>query len=181
MVSHSLRLGETIKSNFTRGDASPGYFSLTLNNSIRMEATSTRRAGLERFSFPKGNTPFFTLDLSNDLPHSFRGGNMTIDTKAGRITIGGYWGSRYATRSTSVHPRRLTMRLAVLGPGRSNTKRSPVTTSTMAHRNWINSASGPWTRLYLSSYCFRLVNQTLATQERPCHTRTWQNTTRNPR
>ncbi|KAI0277382.1 hypothetical protein BGY98DRAFT_623065 [Russula aff. rugulosa BPL654] len=29
-------------------DASPGYFSLTLNNSIRMEATSTRRAGLER-------------------------------------------------------------------------------------------------------------------------------------
>ena len=42
------------------------------------------------------------------------------------------------------------MRPAALGRGRSNTKRSLVTTSTMAHRNWINSASGPWTRLYLS-------------------------------
>jgi putative alpha-1,2-mannosidase len=78
----------------THGDASPGYFSLTLNNSIRMEATSTRRAGLERFTFPQGNTPFFTLDLANDLPGSFKGGNLTIDPNAGRITIGGFWGSR---------------------------------------------------------------------------------------
>ncbi|KAI0298528.1 glycoside hydrolase family 92 protein [Russula brevipes] len=70
-------------------DASPGYFSLTLNDSIRMEATSTRRAGLERFTFPKGNTPFFTLDLANDSPASFKGGNMTIDRGAGRIKIGG--------------------------------------------------------------------------------------------
>ena len=91
----------TIESDLTHEDASPGYFSLTLNNSIRMEATSTRRAGLERFTFPKGSTPFFTLDLSNDLPHSFKGGKMTIDPKAGRITIGGFWGSRYATRNTS--------------------------------------------------------------------------------
>jgi hypothetical protein len=98
MVSHSLCRGATMESDLTHGDASPGYFSLTLDNSIRMEATSTRRAGLERFTFPKGNTPFFTLDLSNDLPHSFRGGNMTIDPKAGRITIGGIWGSRFATR-----------------------------------------------------------------------------------
>jgi hypothetical protein len=105
MVSDSLCLGVTIESDLTRGDASPGYFSLTLNNSIRMEATSTRRAGLERFTFPNGNTPFFTLDLSNDLPHSFKGGNMTIDPKAERITIGGFWGSRYVTRNTSfAHP-----------------------------------------------------------------------------
>jgi hypothetical protein len=105
MVSYSLCLSATIESDFTRGDASPGYFSLTLNNSIRMEATSTRRAGLERFTFPKDNTPFFTLDLSNDLPHSFKGGNLTIDPKAGRITIGGFWGSRCATKNTSfAHP-----------------------------------------------------------------------------
>ena len=63
-----------------------------------MEATSTRRAGLERFTFPEGNTPFFTLDLANDLPSSFKGGNMTIDPGAGRITIGGFWGSRHATK-----------------------------------------------------------------------------------
>jgi len=64
-----------------------------------MEATSTRRAGLERFTFPEGTrTPFFTLDLANDLPRSFKGGNMTIDPTAGRITIGGFWGSRYVTK-----------------------------------------------------------------------------------
>jgi glycosyl hydrolase family 92 len=95
-----LRLG--IESDITHGDASPGYFSLTLNNSIRMEATSTRRAGLERFTFPGGTrTPFFTLDLANDLPRSFKGGNMTIDPETGRITIGGSWGSRYVTKSST--------------------------------------------------------------------------------
>jgi len=30
-------------------------------------------------------------------------------------------------------------------------------TSTAAHRNWINLAYGPGTRLYMSSHCFRLV------------------------
>lgn len=75
-------------------DASPGYFSLTLDNNIKMEATSTRRAGLERFTFPKKSTPFFALDLSNDLPGSFAGGSMNIDAENGRITMGGLWGSR---------------------------------------------------------------------------------------
>ena len=51
-------------------DASPGYFTSTLNNDIKMEATSTRRAGLERFTFPRGSKPYFVLDLSNDLPAS---------------------------------------------------------------------------------------------------------------
>ncbi|KAI0305662.1 glycoside hydrolase family 92 protein [Multifurca ochricompacta] len=85
---------ERLRKNNT-DDASPGYFSLTLNNSIQMEATSTRRAGLERFTFPKGNTPFFTLDLANDLPASFKGGSLVIDPDAGRITIGGFWGSSF--------------------------------------------------------------------------------------
>ena len=51
-------------------DASPGYFTSTLDNDIKMEATSTRRAGVERFTFPKGSKPYFVLDLSNDLPAS---------------------------------------------------------------------------------------------------------------
>lgn len=76
-------------------DASPGYFSLTLNNSIQMEATATRRAGLERFTFPTGSTPYFVLDLASDLPASFAGGNLTIDPELGRVMIGGHWGSRY--------------------------------------------------------------------------------------
>ncbi|KAF8502129.1 glycoside hydrolase family 92 protein [Russula emetica] len=90
---------ERLRMNDT-DDASPGYFSLTLNNSIRMEATSTRRAGLEQFTFPEGTrTPFFTVDLANDLPRSFKGGNMTIDPMAGRITIGGFWGSSFGPGS----------------------------------------------------------------------------------
>lgn len=62
-----------------------------------MEATSTRRAGLERFTFPRGSKPYFALDLANDLPASWAGGHMDIDPKNGRITIGGFWGSRWVT------------------------------------------------------------------------------------
>ncbi|KAI0063500.1 glycoside hydrolase family 92 protein [Artomyces pyxidatus] len=76
-------------------EASPGYFALTLDNNLKMEATSTRRAGLERFTFPKGSKPYFTLDLANDLPASFNGGSMNIDPEMGRITIGGQWGSSF--------------------------------------------------------------------------------------
>lgn len=72
-------------------DAAPGYFTSTLNNDIKMEATSTRRAGLERFTFPKGSKPYFVLDLSNDLPASFAGGVMDIDPVKGRVTLGGNW------------------------------------------------------------------------------------------
>ncbi|KAF8813953.1 glycoside hydrolase family 92 protein [Phlegmacium glaucopus] len=76
-------------------DASPGYFSLTLDNNIKMEATATRRAGLERFTFPSGSKPYFVLDLANDLPASFAGGELNIDPAKGRITIGGRWGSSF--------------------------------------------------------------------------------------
>ncbi|KAF7969869.1 hypothetical protein HWV62_25649 [Athelia sp. TMB] len=76
-------------------DAYPGYFSLTLDNEIKMEATSTRRAGLERFTFPSGSKPYFVVDLANDLPASFAGGTLNIDPDQGRITIGGQWGSSF--------------------------------------------------------------------------------------
>jgi hypothetical protein len=69
-----------------------------------MEATSTRRAGLERFTFPQDNISFFTLDLSNDLSDSFRAGNITINSDAGRITVGGFWGPRHASKYTSANP-----------------------------------------------------------------------------
>ncbi|KAF9264108.1 glycoside hydrolase family 92 protein [Marasmius fiardii PR-910] len=76
-------------------DASPGYFSQTLNNDIKMEATSTRRAGLERFTFPPNSKPYFVIDLANDLPVSFAGGTLNIDPTKGRITIGGSYGSSF--------------------------------------------------------------------------------------
>ena len=75
-------------------DAYPGYFSLTLDNEIKMEATSTRRAGLERFTFPSGSKPYFVIDLANDLLGSFAGGEMRIDPDQGRIRIGGRWSPR---------------------------------------------------------------------------------------
>ncbi|KAJ7745436.1 glycoside hydrolase family 92 protein [Mycena maculata] len=83
--------------------ASPGYFAQTLDNDIMIEATATRRAGLERFTFPEGSKPYFVLDLANDLPESFAGGNMTIDPDLGRITIGGFWGSSFGPGNFHYH------------------------------------------------------------------------------
>lgn len=65
-----------------------------MDNEIKIEATATRRAGLERFTFPKGSKPYFVLDLANDLPGSFAGGTMNIDPQLGRITLGGLWAPR---------------------------------------------------------------------------------------
>lgn len=81
--------------------ASPGYFTLTLNNSIKMEATSTRRAGLIRYTFPGstlegGLLPHIVQDWTNDAPGTFRGGNIDFDTEQGRIKINGSWGSSFA-------------------------------------------------------------------------------------
>jgi len=71
-------------------DATPGYSAQTLDNEIRMEATATRRAGLERFTFPEGSgKPYFVLNLANNLPGSWGGGRMDIGPVAGRITLGG--------------------------------------------------------------------------------------------
>ncbi|KAH9942413.1 glycoside hydrolase family 92 protein [Epithele typhae] len=85
---------ERFRKNHT-DDGSPGYFTQTLDNNIKMEATSTRRAGLERFTFPGKEKPYFVLDLANDLPASYMGGHMEIDPEAGRITLGGRWGSSF--------------------------------------------------------------------------------------
>lgn len=71
-------------------------FRLTLENGVKMEATSTRRAGLERFTFPKKSKRYFMpLDLTNDLPGPFAGSAMNIDPQKGRITLGRLGGSRY--------------------------------------------------------------------------------------
>lgn len=94
-LTHSISIA-LVRNN--RKDASPGYFTQTLDNDIKIEATSTRRAGLERFTFPKGSKSFLVLDLSNDLPMSFGGGTMDIDPTSGRVTIGGLWQPRFAMK-----------------------------------------------------------------------------------
>lgn len=83
-----------------RDFASPGRFSLTLNNSIEMEATATRRAGLVRYTFPAdtlagGLQPHIVQDWTNDLPGTFQGGTVDFDRAEGRIQINGSWRSSF--------------------------------------------------------------------------------------
>lgn len=69
--------------------ASPGYFSTTFVNGIQLEATSTRRAGLVRFTFPASTTEQrVVVDLTNDLQRSFQGGSINI-TPNGRVQLEG--------------------------------------------------------------------------------------------
>ncbi|KAF9016825.1 hypothetical protein BDZ89DRAFT_930413, partial [Hymenopellis radicata] len=75
--------------------ASPGYFSLTLDNDLQMEATATRRAGLERFTFPAGSKPYFVIDMAGDNAGTFAGGFMDIEPENGRIKIGGHFGPSF--------------------------------------------------------------------------------------
>lgn len=79
----------------------PGYFSSQLDNGIKIELTSTRRATLERYSFPvdrlkeQRSSPHLVLDWTNDSPGTFRGGEMTADWKRGRIVMNGTWESSF--------------------------------------------------------------------------------------
>lgn len=85
-----------------KDEASPGYFSLTLNNSIKLEATATRRAGLLRYTFPSsvlkdGKLPHVVQDWTNDLPGTFRGGDIKFDAEKGQIRLNGSWASSFGS------------------------------------------------------------------------------------
>ncbi len=43
--------------------ASPGYYSVTLNNGINAAFTATERCGLHQYTFPKGTTPVIRFNL----------------------------------------------------------------------------------------------------------------------
>ncbi|KAF9527225.1 glycosyl hydrolase family 92-domain-containing protein [Crepidotus variabilis] len=74
---------------------SPGYFTTTFVNNIQIEATSTRRAGLIRFTYPSSSTNnVVVVDLSNDLQRSFHGGSLDI-TPQGRVKLGGTYMQSY--------------------------------------------------------------------------------------
>ena len=139
-------------------DASPGYFAQTMDNEIKMEATSTRRAGLERFTFPSGSKPYFVLDLSNDLPASFAGGTMDIDPQAGRITIGGSWGPRFvqfnyllkACDGYAADAILLELIVSARLPSIIKHSHAMIFLATgMERRSWTSSACGLVTRVFL--------------------------------
>ncbi len=79
--------------------ASPGYFTTTFTNGIKLEATSTRRAGLIRFTYPSSTSqPSVVIDLANDLQRSFQGaGSLNINSSQARITMSGTYLQSYGT------------------------------------------------------------------------------------
>ncbi|KAF9562100.1 hypothetical protein CPC08DRAFT_688216 [Agrocybe pediades] len=78
--------------------ATPGYFSSTFVNGIKLEATSTRRAGLIKFTFPPSSngTNHVVVDLTNDLQRSFHGGSVSI-TPSGQVKLQGTFLQSYGT------------------------------------------------------------------------------------
>jgi putative alpha-1,2-mannosidase len=68
--------------------ATPGYFTTKFVNGIQIETTSTRRAGLIRFTFPDPGTNHVVVDLAHDLGRSFSGGSISIDSE-GRVELSG--------------------------------------------------------------------------------------------
>ncbi|KAH8109465.1 glycosyl hydrolase family 92-domain-containing protein [Phellopilus nigrolimitatus] len=78
--------------------ATPGYFTTTFINDIKLETTSTRRAGLIRFTYPSDlNETSVVVDLTNDLQRSFEGGTLEIDSSSGRVTLSGTFLQSYGT------------------------------------------------------------------------------------
>ncbi|KAI0339451.1 hypothetical protein BDW22DRAFT_1336332 [Trametopsis cervina] len=77
--------------------ASPGYFTSAFTNGIKLEATSTRRAGLIRFTYPSSVEPSVVVDIANDLQRSFQGGSVNIDRSQARVTLSGTYLQSYGT------------------------------------------------------------------------------------
>lgn len=70
--------------------ASPGYFTTTFVNGIKLETTSTRRAGLIRFTYPKtSSSNHVVVDLTHDLGRSFEGGNISLNRSSGQVQLTG--------------------------------------------------------------------------------------------
>ena len=82
--------------NYLNGtvDANPGYFALTLQNSIRAEMTVSNHTALYHFTFPENNSddtsisPLIILDLT-DLQDSRQNATVKVDPQTGRITGNG--------------------------------------------------------------------------------------------
>lgn len=78
--------------------ASPGYFTTTFTNGIKLETTSTRRAGLIRFTYPSSAEASVVIDLANDLQRSFQGaGSLDINSTLARVTATGTYLQSYGT------------------------------------------------------------------------------------
>jgi len=67
--------------------ASPGFFGVTLSNSIAAEMTTTQHTSLFSFTFPAGSTsPLILLDLSDLSDSRQDNGTIDVDAATGRMT-----------------------------------------------------------------------------------------------
>lgn len=91
-------------------DASPGYFTITLADGIRGEATVTAHTALYRFTFPYNasslesvKSPVVTLDL-NDLANTrFGNAAISVDPQTGRISGNGTFLPSFGTGKYELH------------------------------------------------------------------------------
>ncbi|KAH0578989.1 hypothetical protein H2248_003166 [Termitomyces sp. 'cryptogamus'] len=86
--------------------AHPGFFTTTFVNGIKIETTSTRRAGLIRFSYPfvladPMSPNHVVVDLTHDLQRSFEGGSISV-SPSGRVELGGTFLQSYGTDNYTV-------------------------------------------------------------------------------
>jgi predicted alpha-1,2-mannosidase len=49
----------------TNESASPGYYSVLLDNGIKTELTVSKRSGMHKYTYPQGSVPYVILDLSH--------------------------------------------------------------------------------------------------------------------
>ncbi|HWD93449.1 MAG TPA: GH92 family glycosyl hydrolase [Verrucomicrobiae bacterium] len=77
----------TVNFSHTNESASPGYYSVLLNNGVRVELTATMRTGMGKFTFPNTNAATLLIDAG-----SSAGGNSanTSITILGTNQVQGY-------------------------------------------------------------------------------------------
>ncbi|KAI9728540.1 MAG: hypothetical protein M1834_007678 [Cirrosporium novae-zelandiae] len=91
-------------------EATPGYFSITLNTSIRAEMTVSNHSALYRFTFPDQDTtdpqtplnPLILVDL-NDLNTACKHATASVDPQTGRISGTGTFGPSFGLGSYDLH------------------------------------------------------------------------------
>lgn len=97
-----LRMGEPPNGNrlafaatfsHTNEVAKAGYYSVTLNNGIKVELTATTRTGFGRFTYPAGQTPTLAINAASDVNRS-DDSNISIDPANHEVSgwsIGGFF------------------------------------------------------------------------------------------
>jgi putative alpha-1,2-mannosidase len=86
--------------------AKPGYFSISLQNSIRAEMTVSNHSALYRFTFTNNTTdalsPLIFVDLT-DLPQSQSNGTASVDPASGRLAGNGTFNPSFGTGNYDLH------------------------------------------------------------------------------